>query len=331
MNFLFFTGNIKDRELKKSYGIYTLNGKVLSYFNPYWTFKNPILRNLCKLHCGAPTNSRVMMPFRGIWNRHIFKNRFEDKDDQLCIIFDARYYAFSKCSFKYIRKKYPNVKIVLKVNDCFYRFKEWFKNFPSVEELKETYDLIITYNPYDAKEYGFTMYRPRLMSLPEVEVDESIPESDVFFVGAEKNRIDELINIFERCKKLNLKCDFHITEVSEEKQKYKDEIHYNTWINYGEVLKRVVRSKCVLNFAQKNGMGVTMRDYEAFQLNRMLLTNNDYLKETEFYHEDQVIWLDELEAKADLIKKGLQVKRDYSNIYNDEQWFSWLERKVNEK
>ncbi len=62
-------------------------------------------------------------------------------------------------------------------------------------------------------------------------------------------------------------------------------------------------SKAVLDLAHEKQQGLTMRTMETLGIRRKLVTNNVYLKDYEFYNENNAVILEDLAAKADEAEK----------------------------
>ena len=76
-------------------------------------------------------------------------------------------------------------------------------------------------------------------------------------------------------------------------------------------------SKAVVDFAQENQQGLTMRTMETLGIKRKLVTNNIYLKDYEFYNEDNAMVMEDLPAKAD----NAEATGDYSAfVLPDNTW-----------
>ncbi len=76
-------------------------------------------------------------------------------------------------------------------------------------------------------------------------------------------------------------------------------------------------SKAVLDLAHERQQGLTMRTMETLGIRRKLVTNNIYLKDYEFYNEDNAIVLEDLSAKAD----RAEATGDYSEfILPGDEW-----------
>ncbi|MFZ3155941.1 MAG: hypothetical protein WA124_00360 [Smithella sp.] len=89
-----------------------------------------------------------------------------------------------------------------------------------------------------------------------------------------KNRLRKIIHTYEFLVSHDIKCDFHIFEVNEKEKRYSNGINYNKWLPYKEVLKRMHRSRCVLEILQKPGEGPTIRSTEAIVYNKKIITND---------------------------------------------------------
>lgn len=325
MNFIRFT-NTGDYQTK---GDKTLEGNVLYIAAPWTALKCKLGRLLCHLHLSKTSNTLFGLPFRSLWNRKYLASPFPP-DEKVTFIFNAHFYWIDDVGgLDYIRKHYKNSKIVLSLSDTYKFFSQNYRRFPSPEKLKERFDAVVTYNTKDAEKYHF-IHQPVLArdfskDYVNVPVDETIPLSDVLFVGRSKDRLQELHELYRRCTACGLKCDFHIVGVEEADRLQGSDIEYDRFLPYEEILRRVKRTNCVLNYVYGTNGGATMRDYEAIGNNKFLLTNNPSILNTILYSPDQVFFLDELEEKADMIKAGRQAENRFAGLESEETLFTWLE------
>lgn len=79
-------------------------------------------------------------------------------------------------------------------------------------------------------------------------------------------------------------------------------------------------SKAVLDLAHEKQQGLTMRTMETLGIRRKLVTNNIYLRDYEFYNEDNNLILSDLGAKAD----KAEATGDYSAFVLPDA--SWLDK-----
>ncbi len=243
--------------------------------------QSALLNKLYRYHTSPTLNEKIPMPFRGIWNPLIFKNPFKD-DKPLCFILFGNKRLFTSTFINYIRKTYRGSKIVFFCQDLISR--SWGEKY---SEIKGFFDLILSFDHADAEKYGMHYY-PLVYSPCDVPEDDSIPESDVYFVGKAKDRLAEILKAFEKFRDAGLKCDFYITGVKPEDQKYADEITYGNQMPYIENLKHIKKTKCLLEIMQGGGRGYTLRFDEAIMYDKKMITNNPEIINAPFYHPDRI-------------------------------------------
>ena len=262
--------------------------------------KDRLLRFLYKLHNTPKIAKHIHLPFKGIWNRWYLDKAVRkklDRADCVCFVFTGLQYQLDEVGFfDYLRKQYPHCRLLHVFGDKVALYENRSKTF-SMDAMKQRFDVVASYNEEDVKTYGLAQLPPTPHDYSIVEEDESIPSSDLIFVGREKGRLNELISIYEKCTAAGLVCDFHIVGVPEEKQKYQESISYNKKISYMELLTRTKRSRCVLNIIQDGVVGVTLRDYEAIGMNKLLMTNGKAVREVPGFCEDMLIDTDNLDAE----------------------------------
>lgn len=325
MNFIYFNQKYFSEKPE-----YCNSSKALLIPEPWLIFSNKFIRTICHIHLSPRFNSRIKFPLRRFWMPIILKNTFP-KDEAICIIINAHFYSLVDAGLiRYIRSVYKEAFFVFTFSDKYDYFKNNYKDFPSVEKLKSTFDLVITYNTADAEKLGIILDRPCIPTVLNASNVLDGYTSDVFFVGSNKGRIDTIHKIYKICKSNGLDCDFHIMNVPPEKEYYKDDISYNSPIPYSEVLERSSKTKCILNVVQDSGEGVTLRDYEAIHFNKLMLTNNGALKVTRIYNREQMIWIDELRDRVNEIKTGFRGKSTLNEEYSQDNWFAWLESALRE-
>lgn len=292
--------------------------------------KRGMLWFLYKMHMTPKINNIISLPFKTVWNRGVLQKSIKKslrKQDRIVFIFSGMAYRYSRIKLvEYLRKKFPGCRCIYVFSDKVALYKKIDPHF-SMEKLESYFDSVLSYNEEDVEKYSLIKEPCKPYDFSDVEVDVAIPESDIFFVGKEKGRYDDIIKIFEKAKSAGLKCDFTILEVSPEKRLYKDEIEYERRIPYLEMLKRERRSKSILNIMQDGTNGITLRDYEAFGMNKILITNSDAIKFLPNYSEDKVIKLDEFEDKIAMISSfnsSLSWKRTFA--ISADEYYNKLEK-----
>ena len=68
-----------------------------------------------------------------------------------------------------------------------------------------------------------------------------------------------------------------------------------------------------------------MRDYEAISMNKVLITNNDYIKNFNFYNENKVIFVNNLENEIYKILDFNQKEEwNNKNDYSLDSFINWI-------
>ena len=240
-----------------------------------------ILTKFYQLHTSPKTNRFFRLPGQGVWNRMMFRGAFSE-EKPICFIFAPRSRWLQNNIIPYLRKKHPECKIAIVFQDLVrYAYPK------GLEKLLNKVDIALSFDQADAQNYGMYYY-PLVYSPCDIPEDDSIPESDVYFVGKAKDRLPEILTAYEKFRDVGLKCDFYITGVKPEDQKYADEITYGNQMPYIENLKHIKKTKCLLEIMQGGGRGYTLRLDEVIMYDKKLITNNPEIKDAPFFHPDRI-------------------------------------------
>lgn len=146
----------------------------------------------------------------------------------------------------------------------------------NIRDINKKFDKVFSCDRKDAKKNNMLfLQQPYSLIKPE----KKDIKYDVFFVGSAKNRLDKIILAYELLKKKGFKCIFYITDVEEDKKIYTQEIHYNQYLKYEEVLSFLFQSKCILEILQGDADSTTARYSEAMVYKKYLLTDSKFLRE----------------------------------------------------
>ena len=283
---------------------------------------NPIITFLYRLHTSPVTNKFIKLPMKSIWNKWIFTGKF-DNDNPICFLFFVgRDKEIKNGAISYLRKKYKNCKIVLFYQDIVKKSK-----LPEIEKIRNQFDLILSFDQLDVKRYVLVYY-PLVYS--EITVKKgSISESDVYFVGKAKDRLDDIRATYDVFTKAGLKCDFHVTGVSKEEIR-DDGIIYNLPITYMENLQRIKATKCMLEIMQKGGHGYTLRYCEAIMYDKKIITNNLEIKKAPFYAKERIqVFKNPKKISCEFVLEGeKKVNYDYKDKLSPKKLLDFLDSKL---
>lgn len=253
---------------------------------------------------------RSRLKFKNIWY-----NNYNNINDYDIIILAANEFTVSLSS--YIEKK---------INDKSIRLIFWYWN-PVKPKYKP--DLVSskwekwTFDKEDSIRYEMKYNGTYYFSInTNVEKD----EIDIFFIGLDKGRYNELIELENNFINYGLNTNFHI--VSDKKsliisRKYKPIISYLT------VVKNISKSKAILELMQENQTGHTLRTMESLFLSKKLITNNKSIASYNFYKKENIFILgvDDLSKLKDFLEAPYQ-QLDPS-IVTQYDFANWINRLIN--
>lgn len=217
---------------------------------------------------------------------------------------------FNKIFFQQLKNNNPQIKTILFLWDKV----EYLPN-DAVENI-ENFDFIFTYDKDDSEKYGY-IFRPTFY-IEEDYTKWNDKKYDIYYIGAlrEKKRYEYLCKIKNYLEKNNLKYymkAFVDKELREYLPKdYDKNIIIKKRITYKENLNFLKESRVVLDIGYKNQKGLSLRPYEALGMNIKLITDNEKVKNYEFYNEDNIKIIKNIEEIESLEKSFFE--NPYSKI-----------------
>jgi len=298
------------------------------YISTPYEFRSKILKFLFRLHCTPKINNIISLPLKSIWNSGYFKNDFQNNSPICFIFFSSRSIYEQHGLVKYLRKKYPASKMV-----CFFQDLINLQSNLDINHIKKVFDLVLSFDQADCQKHGLVYHQLVFSSFP-VKLPAEIQECDVYFLGKAKNRLQEIIELYEFLRSHNLKCKFYLVGVDRDKQVYTDEIHYIDSMSYIENLQHVISSKCLLEIMQKNGHGYTQRMCEAIAYDKKILTNNIEVKNAPFFNEGYIsVYSNISDIDISFLKHGVNDNVDYNfkEQLSPKELLSFIENKLKNK
>lgn len=216
--------------------------------------------------------------------------------------------------YEYIRRHFPNGKMIFLLSDLCegeFGYLNRIETF-SIEYIRKRFDLIITYHSLEAKKYGFQYYEFVYTKTPLRECEKS---TDLFFVGAAKNRLEDIHRLYRAARDYGLLCSFWITRVEPEQMLVKHEgIIYNTVLSYQEYLNQMMRCKCIVDICQKYDQ-TTTRYSEAVVYNKKLLVNDMNCNQKSCYND---IYIQRFEHVEEIDFEWVRNEDNVNYHYQDE-------------
>lgn len=267
------------------------------------------LDTLRRLHFNVKLNSIINVPFKKVWNRLYFSDSFAEHKP-LCFIVFNNWIAMEADILDYISNTYSDAKIVWMCQDLISTEKYRYSKRPfDVPRILSRVDLALSFDYGDCEKYGMIHY-PLVFSSYHGMVEE-MQSSDVYFLGKAKDRLNEIISVYDICTNHNLICDFYVVGVNNSNRVLRTGIHYIDSMPYSENLQHILHTKCLLEVMQKNGRGYTQRVCEAVCLDKLLLTNNKDILNAPFYNSEYISVFDDSNIDTVFLNNLQKVSVDY--------------------
>lgn len=290
------------------------------------TINNKFLDFLFRIHTSRKINRICKLPFLGLWDKILFRD-LSPEEQIYFIIEEGHLISYRKPYLAHLRKKYKHCRIIYFFRNPMSGTFEFLGDL--WERVKDVYDAGMTFNRSDAQKYGllFTDYWPCLLPDKTYEPEN---QSDVYFVGLAKDRLDKILSVYEKLSSAGLICDFHIMGVPEDQQKYSDAISYNVPVHYDENLQRVKNTKCVLEILPFSQNYSSLRVCEALWYRKKLLTTNQEAPLEWFYNPSIVqVFRNADDIDTDFIRSPADPKiYDNMNIGDFNIFAEWLMKNV---
>lgn len=247
------------------------------------------------------------------------------REDDVTFIIYARIYEFSgTLVLRYLKKKYPKAKFVIYFGDVLTSY-----SFYSIDRMRSDFSEVFTFDKSEAEKYNFKFLQEPLSF---VDYGKFETEYDITFVGAAKNRLEEIYSAYEKAKNLGLKNDFHIFNVSDTEMKYKDEISFNKWMTFKELMEHVLKSKAIFEVMQKGGYSPTTRYSEALLYKKYLITNCLAFKDKKDLPQNIIYFENPEDIDFSKINEPLEYDNsEFIKKFSVETFIKSLELAMNEK
>ncbi len=298
-------GTIRWSDLKKMKNAVYLEAPFIS--------KNKFLDTLCHAHASFAINNRVSLPCKRIWKNmySMEKTKIIPTDHYYIIFTDI---ALARYDAKYVadyKKRFPNVTLVLMINNAMYLRDKLLKNH------LQYMDLIYSFSEKDAEDYKF-LFQPDIYSEISTENSTEIT-SDIFFAGNANDRADILNDLGQYMLDHGVNAHIYVQNTKDKDKKVPKGIHYNEWLNYASIMDENMHTNCILEVVGDRYTGMTLRTVEALCFKKKLLTNNSTIEHMPFYdHRSIRIFKNDDLGTIDpeFIKKKELVTYNYDNEYS---------------
>lgn len=244
------------------------------------------------LFCNLPFQ-QVWVYFYVLFLKKIVRGMHLVTRDRICFLLLAG--GANNALLKYnlcerIKKTFVNSKVVFFINDLV------GKTGQPVSLMKEHADLVYSYDPNDCIRYGLINH---VIPYSDYTFPQTgSPEYDVVFVGAAKDRLNDIMSIYFALTEKGVACYFQIIDVPEDTQIQNEGICYSSRIAYEENLRLLQKGNCILDIIQGDSSGNTIRVGEAVILGKKLLTNNMHTPYNGVFDDRNMLYFENIDDKV---------------------------------
>lgn len=184
---------------------------------------------------------------------------------------------------------------------------------------------VCTYSLTDAKKYRM-LYHPQCWNKDLGKGPEEPIVSDLYFVGYAKSRYQDIIAIKDEIVRNHLIADFTVVSKNGEPMTTKYAVPYS------ECVRRMKRSRAILDIVGADNEGLTYRPLEALFLKKKLVTNFLGLQNYDFFMPNRknifLIGVDSLDNLAEFVRAPFVQSEFSMNQYDIADWMESLIRQV---
>ena len=193
--------------------------------------KNAMLRIINKFHVSTRINRIFNMPGKNIWYKNYLNYHAISKEaNNIFIFMEGNALALDNNYIDFLRKRYPNSKMVFRFTNTITNYNRWV-----VDRIKSIYDVIVSMDKSDCKRYNWLYARNSYRDdLDETQYLDSSFSSDVFFIGRDKGRLEQLVKIYDELEKNNVQCLFLVSNINKNRRIYRKNIVYIQNLKYEE-------------------------------------------------------------------------------------------------
>lgn len=316
-NFIFFVSDLMSE--------YTLqdikNMDNVHIVNKTGPFNSRVLNLLFKLNNSVKINNIIRMPLRKLWYKKIMYLACGNETIDYFVLTPPWY---DKTLIKYIRHKYPSCKIILHCKDTI-KLATTNNTRLNINVMRSEFDGVIVYNELDARKYGFNYHFVGYSELNE-EFIVSCNKCDVAFIGAAKDRLEDIRYVFDLLKNSGLNCYFYVTGVPEKDRRNDGIIYADRNMDFVDYISHEKAASCLFEILQKNSLGRTYRLMEAIIYNKRLITNCPEILDMEYYSPDNVLYYEDVKQIDPIfVKKSGVINYQYQGDFSPKRFLEYIE------
>lgn len=221
---------------------------------------------------------------------------------------------------KWIQSNAPSARIIVWYMDPYSDCPLVLNDLENIEQW--------SFDAKDCRDRGFKFLNTFYCFLEDnVPLEETV---DVFFIGVDKGRYDYINKIKNVLIAKGISCNISLVKerwiFPNLRELYKrKKRNYSQYMPYEKLIQNIKQSKALLDINQKGQSGLSQRPLEALFYNKKLITNNSYIREIDFFDENNIYIIenDNLDGIEDFLKAPFHVvPKQIKEKYTFEGWLS---------
>jgi hypothetical protein len=224
--------------------------------------------------------------------------------------------AYAESLIKYIRKKNDKCHIIYWIWNTLgcgttLRCYDEIGHLNKLIEMQKKYEFkIVSFDLGDCKKFNITHINQIAYRYP---IQNEKCDTDIFFVGKDKNRIKHIASLSKKFSKIGLNFTYWLFPMKHKKytESEKNILYKSTMlVPYADVVAQDFKSKALLDLVQENQNGLTWRPIEAMYYRKKLITNYENIRQYDFYRKENIFIL----GKDDLSTLNLFINSEYADL-----------------
>lgn len=288
--------------------------EFIDYLPSHKRYTNSFLNKVEKICLSYQLNSKIHVPFQSVFY-NLDDYKYEPQHTYHMIMPTTSISKFTVRYLEIFKKKHSNVMLYALVTDSMHASSPHM-NFVREKLFSDVWDRVLTYDKYDAKEYGFTWFGYTYYSSFDF-VNPDMDLSDIYYVGYDKGGRGKIVRDIFKCLQKN-QCSSRFDVVASASSQKDPPFNYlSEKISYPQVISRVKSSNCILELLQENQQSQSLRYFEAVVYNKKLLTNNKHVQELPYYDAHYMKYFDSLsDIDFEWIRKRETIEYDYDGRFS---------------
>lgn len=281
---------------------------------------------LKKITLSVIINRYIHMPFRD-WFHSINQYVYKEDIDYYMIVPTMSLIRWDLYEVERFKREHPNLKLILLILDSLHSGSVHLK-YVKTKIFSNVWDLVITYDQYDAKEFGFTWlgytYYPQCDVLPNIEKG-----SDALYIGHDKGKRNHTIAaLYKKMMEGGVDCDFRIVMSGKRKLKLPQGIILTEHkYKYCEIAAMASHTNCIIEVLMDGQMTQSYRYFEAITYNKKLLTNNPNIRTLPYYDSRYMKYFSSVEdIDTDWVKEKAEINYGYQGEFSQIHLIDFLEK-----